>query len=286
MKILAQRLASFLQSLPRWIWLGGGMVLILVLAFWGGNALIERGAKELPELITDDFGVLMALIPAGPFQMGSEDGSYNEQPVHTVTLDEFNIDQYEVTNARYAECVDAGVCVPPSDSSSYTRSIYYGNPEYANHPVIYVSWQDAQTYCQWRKARLPTEAEWEKAARGGLEDTMYPWGDEAPDCSRANFDYDDDCYGDTSPVGLYAPNGYSLYDMAGNAWEWTSDWYARDYYANSPEKNPQGPEDGGYRVLRGGSWGSDAHLLRVAFRFYLGPGSRAYDIGFRCARSP
>ena len=251
--------------------------------------------EVLPTLYRDDLGVSMALVPTGPFEMGSEDGGNNQKPVHSVTLDNFYLDQYEVTNARYAECDDAGVCDPPSNNKSYTRESYYENPEFAEYPVIYVSWHDAQAYCRWRDARLPTEAEWEKAARGGLEGELYPWGNEF-DGNRTNFcdsncefewantDFDDG-YAETAPVGSY-PAGmspYRVYDLAGNVWEWTADWY--DLY---PGGDPTASDNFGetFRVLRGGSWTDDSHNLRVANRYNLDPGSAYYDIGFRCARSP
>jgi len=238
-----------------------------------------------------DFSTEMALVPAGNFMMGSEDGDSDERPVHEVYLDEFYIDVYEVTNARYAECVQVGKCDPPSSSESYLRDSYYGDPDYADYPVIYVSWHDAQAYCEWRGARLPTEAEWEKAARGGLQGKSYPWGDENPVCENgvengAKFD-DDRCNDtDTESVGGFSPNGYGLYDMAGNIWEWVGDWYDVHNYGSSSSDNPQGPLSGVYRVLRGGSWLSDPSGLRAAHRIRNVPNGRGYSLSFRCARSP
>jgi len=249
---------------------------------------------ELATLFTDDHGISMALAPAGPFEMGGNEGADDEKPVHTVTLDDFYIDLYEVTNSQYALCVDAGVCDPTTDTtafeSSYSRRIYYGNAEYADYPVIYANWYEAQAYCEWRGARLPTEAEWEKAARGGLDGKLYPWGDEAPVCETgaengAKFDDDGACNDtDTERVGSYGPNGYGLYDMAGNLWEWVNDWYDEDYYDNSPTNNPLGPEEGSFPVLRGGAWGDDSDRLRVSDRRFNDPKSGALNIGFRCAR--
>jgi formylglycine-generating enzyme required for sulfatase activity len=270
---------------------------------------------NLPSRITDDHGVPVVLVPAGAFEMGGDadialaecqklfiggdcqrDWFTDEERIHTVTLEDYYIDQYEVTNARYKACVDAGVCDPPGEVSSYTRSSYYGNSQYDDYPVIYVSWDDAKAYCEWRGARLPTEAEWEKAARGGLEGKLYPWGD-GFDGSRANFcdrnctynwankDYNDG-YADTAPVGSYAPNGYGLYDMAGNVWEWVADWYDGGYYGVSPSNNPTGPSTGEYRVLRGGSWHYIGVSLRVATRLRYDPSNRFNGIGFRCALSP
>ncbi|MBN2551097.1 MAG: SUMF1/EgtB/PvdO family nonheme iron enzyme [Anaerolineales bacterium] len=239
---------------------------------------------ELPNSYTDERGVPMALVPAGEFQMGSEDGADDQKPVHTVYLDAFYMDIYEVTNALYEKCVQAGVCTPPSDSSSYTRSKYYGSAEYADYPVIYVNWEQAITFCEeWRGARLPTEAEWEKAARGRLEGRLYPWSDNAPDCSILNFDASG-CIGNTSKVGSYSPNGYGLFDMAGNVWEWVWDWYG--LYSSLSSSNPQGPSSGQHRILRGGAWNSYGYYLHTAYRYRLTPGGTDFNYGFRCSRSP
>jgi formylglycine-generating enzyme required for sulfatase activity len=237
-----------------------------------------------PVIVTDDYGVSMALIPAGMFEMGSEDGEDNEQPIHIVSLDDYYIDQYEVTNARYAECVDAGECDRPKNIRSATRNKYYGDPAYDESPVIYVDWDDARTYCAWRDARLPTEAEWEKAARGGLDGAQYPWGDELPDCLLANFASTVSCVGDTDPVGSYAPNGYGLYDMAGNVWEW-----AQSLYLNYPYNAADGRENlnaTGQRAVRGGSWLNSGYNLRAAYRGLDDPSVTLNITGFRCARLP
>jgi len=241
----------------------------------------------LPVDFTDDYGVKMKFIPASEFQMGSESGSSDESPVHTVYLDAFYIDIYEVTNLLYALCVEAGACTEPHSEGSYNRDSYYGNSTYDEYPVIYVDWDQANGYCEWRDARLPTEAEWEKAARGGLEGKLYPWGDQAPDCSTVNYSGTNGCEGDTTRVGSYAPNGFGLFDMAGNVWEWVMDWYGENYYGSSSSRNPSGPSSGTYRVLRGGSWLNVATLIRVALRNWYSPYDRlnwGSGNGFRCAR--
>jgi formylglycine-generating enzyme required for sulfatase activity len=250
---------------------------------------------KLLSRIVDDFGVSMALVPAGEFLMGSAENDRfagnDEKPQHRVCLDAYYINVYEVTNVLYEACVQAGVCTLPGESKSNTRSRYYSNPTYDNFPVIYVDWNQAQAYCQWRGSDLPSEAQWEKAARGGLEGKKYPWGDEAPDCSWVNFDWDMGnadayCVDDTNVVGSYSPNGYGLYDMAGNVWEWVQDLYEVTFYSSSPYKNPTGPSLGEDRVLRGGSWWGSAGALRVAFRTSCPPSKRIDVLGFRCARSP
>ena len=230
-------------------------------------------------------------IPAGTLQMGCEYPlelcSNNERPLHTVYLDAYYIDKYEVTNARYKACVDAGRCGSPGESSSYSRPSYYDNPTYANYPFINnVSWHLANEFCTWAGKRLPTEAEWEKAARGSSDTRKYPWGNTEPDSTLLNYDWN---IGDTTEVGSYPAGAspYGVMDMAGNVWEWVNDWYQPNYYSVSPGSNPQGPDAGDYRVLRGGAWDQrPAFRFRSAFRYGIHPEITYSGYGFRCVRSP
>ena len=241
----------------------------------------------------------MVYVPAGEFQMGCDDANPNEscysdeQPLHTVYLDAYYIDKYEVTNAQYAQFLNAmgnqeegGDTWLDADDSDVrihqVGGVWQADAGYENHPVVEVTWYGARAYCRWRGGRLPTEAEWEKAARGSSDTRMYPWGNEAPDCSRLNY-YS--CVGDTAPVGSY-PSGASPYgalDMAGNVREWVNDWYQSDYYSVSPYSNPPGPASGTYKVLRGGGWYSLWSHVRAASRGYrCYPFSSINRIGFRC----
>ena len=225
-------------------------------------------------------GMEMVYTPGGAFEMGSTDGDADERPVHTVTLEGFWIDRTEVTNVQYARCVADGTCGPPSETDSATQGSYYGDSRSDDYPVIYVSWHDAETYCHWSGGRLPTEAEWEYAARGP-DGHIYPWGDDAPNDALLNYEEN---VGDTTQVGAY-PDGATwvgAMDMAGNVWEWVSDWYAGDYYASSPALAPKGPETGNLKVLRGGSWFNDEAYVRAATRSSDLPENRIYDVGFRC----
>ena len=226
-------------------------------------------------------------IPAGEFQMGSENGDDNEKPVHPVDVDEFQIGKFEVTNHQYAQCVKAGVCKGGGleyQDLAGSRLNLLNDVNYADHPVVVVSWLQAQTYCEWIGARLPTEAEWEKAARGA-DGRTFPWGNDFPALELLNFNSD---IGGAAQVGNYS-NGvspYGVYDMAGNVWEWVNDWYQSDYYATLGDKtsNPQGPSSGDGRVLRGGSWLNLEGNVRSALRGWSYPSDTYSSVGFRCAR--
>ena len=242
--------------------------------------------------------MVMVFVPAGEFEMGSSDqdtsADQDEKPQHTVYLDAFWIDQTEVTNAMYRECVQEGVCYAPKKylHNDDTGSRHFDEEEeiniaYDDYPVIYVDYEDATIYCEWAGKRLPTEAEWEKAARG-TTGYRYPWGNQTPTSTQANFGNN---IGDTVRVGSY-PSGASVYgalDMAGNVYEWVSDWYSAEYYKDSPLKNPLGPSYGDVHVLRGGSFYADAKYCRSTYRSKpLTIKQEAYasgNWGFRCAIS-
>jgi formylglycine-generating enzyme required for sulfatase activity len=245
--------------------------------------------------ITGQDGMTLLYVPAGEFTMGSDTDNSWEKPAHTVSLGAFWIDQTEITNEMYSKCVTAAACQAPKETNSYRRPTYYGNKNYDEYPVIEVNWSMASAYCEWVGRRLPTEAEWEKAARGP-DGNIYPWGNDSDgllanfcdgSCPIPNSFTPNDGYAETSPVGSY-PNGVSPYgalDMAGNVLEWVNDWYSGTYYSSSPSSNPEGPDSGQYRVLRGGAWSTSVSIIRSAWRGRYVPTDTDYDIGFRCAMS-
>ena len=243
-------------------------------------------------------GMPQVYVPAGTVRMGGLDvlaDGKDELPAHNVSLDAFWIDQLEVTNAMYMLCVQAGSCTPPGNWASDKRPSYFNNAEFKDYPVVHVTWEQASNYCAWVQRRLPTEAEWERAARGD-DFRNFPWGDEPPNETYANFD---SLVGDTSRVGSYAAGAspFGALDMAGNVWEWVADFYGTDYYKSSPEQNPTGPATSStyLRVIRGGSFQDGWVNLRVSKRgSALGPdpaaryddpnrrGEHSSKIGFRC----
>jgi formylglycine-generating enzyme required for sulfatase activity len=250
----------------------------------------------------------MVRIPSGEFVMGADDGDDDEKPAHAVHVDEFYIGVFPITNNEYLHFVrDAGYEPPgirhvpmmvPAEREGEFRELatpfvwHEGRPPAGrdNHPVTLVRFDDAAEYCAWLSARtgqtfrLPTEAEWEKAARGrSAPTTRYPWGDEI-DPSRANFLIDPSAKHSrsTSAVGQYPPNSYQVHDVVGNVWEWVTDWYGADYYAKTRYQNPAGPDAGRLRIIRGGSWvNDDVAMLRVSHRHKVPPDTYAYSIGFR-----
>jgi formylglycine-generating enzyme required for sulfatase activity len=244
-----------------------------------------------PTQVSPVDGMVQVDVPAGEFLMGSPGSNVlannDEKPQHSVYLDAYWIDQTEVTNAMYARCVNAGACQPPASTQSKAREKYYGDSTYDDYPVIYVSWNDAKAYCGWAGRRLPTEAEWEKAARG-TDGRVYPWGNQYPSLTLANYKSVESNQVDTSEVGHY-PAGASPYgalDMAGNVWEWVNDWYGANYYTLSPASNPPGPATGTERVLRGSSWEAGDWALRTVNRSHSELVSSLEGVGFRCAATP
>jgi formylglycine-generating enzyme required for sulfatase activity len=238
----------------------------------------------------------MVFVPAGSFVRGCDVGNNagvsctrNLVPLRSIDLSAYYIDKFELTNAKYAQCVTAGACAAPLSSASYTRPAYYGNPDYSDYPVIAVNWFQAAAYCQWAGKRLPTEAEWEKAARGNSDTLLYPWGNARPNCDLVNHRwFDGPCVGDTSRVGAY-PAGASPYgalDMAGNVLEWFNDWYEDDYYSICPSSDPPGPSSGTVKAMRGGDFGSAPfYFLQVSIRYASDPWAAGNNLGFRCVVS-
>jgi formylglycine-generating enzyme required for sulfatase activity len=249
-------------------------------------------------LIDEQTGASMIYVPSGIFRMGSDETEPDESPSRIVRLDSYFIDEKEVTNGHYAQCVAAGACQQPGRSGATYHQAYYGDPAYDNYPVIFVNWNDARGFCNWRGARLPSEAEWERAA--GFDPAMgikytYPWGDifdgaltnfcdaNCPQDDR-NTTYDDG-HIDTAPVGSYTDgrSPLGLYDMSGNVMEWVSDWYDPRTYDGAADTNPLGPLDGEYKSLRGGSWLSTEDQVRISGRGSYDPTVRRAHLGFRCA---
>ena len=289
-----------------------GVLALILLSVWGSSSLWNTLAsspsdpvktEELQLAATDasspEFSIgstmvgsddtVLLYVPAGEFIMGSENGDNDEKPVHAVYLDAFWIDQAEVSNSNYKKCIDAGVCIDPPSGSPFF------DDDYIDHPVVLVSWEDANAYCLWTGRRLPTEAEWEKAASWDYDDTeknTYPWG-ENPTCQSVNYNL---CQNDTAIVISYenSQSPYGAFNMGGNVWEWVADFYDSEYYTHSDYHNPLGPENGASRVLRGGSWRSSLDGIRTSNRFFssekfeyfvagFGRTNIGLEIGFRCA---
>jgi len=245
-----------------------------------GTALPSE--PTVPVEIKDNRNVTMLLIPAGEFTMGSNDsGDVSSKPAHKVSLKAFYIDKYEVTNDMYDACVFSVDCRKPLRVGTATRNSYFSNPLYQDFPVIYLDWKMANAYCAWRGARLPTEAEWEKAARG-TDERIYPWGNDKVDCSYANVS---GCLGDTNKVDQYEKGQsiYGVFGMSGNVWEWTSSLF-RPYPYDSTDGR-EDPKSSSERIARGGSWhaGSNSGNARTDTRLRLDPASALAYVGVRCA---
>ena len=265
-----------------------------------------------PAKMTSPTAPNLARIPAGDFFMGAADAEEDERPVHRVFVSEFFIGRFAVTNDEYVRFVRAtghpspGIRDLPLIARGDRESIFrelaapyvWDNdqppPGHGSHPAVLVRYDDALAYCRWlsdsigRSVRLPTEAEWEKAARGGAEGLKYPWGN-AIDSSHANYLTDPATKSErgTRPTGTYPPNAYGLYDMCGNVWELASDWYSAEYYGLGETRDPRGPASGSLRTVRGGSWvNHDVSMLRCAYRHKVPPDTYVYSAGFRIVCAP
>ena len=256
-------------------------VLCLLLVGCDGEPTPSSYPSAGDSRVRDGDGMVMIYVPAGKFLMGSNDDDADafdsEHPQHTVYLDAFWIDKTEVTNSQYRLCVEAEACKEPGCWDDDVRNI-------PDQPVVCVSWYDAQAYAAWAGGRLPTEAEWEKAARG-TDGRLFPWGNSSPNCNRANYF---GCLGRANSVGSY-PSGaspYGVLDMAGNVWEWIADHYDVRYYVHSPDRNPKGPESGDRRVVHGGAFFDDPEVVRCAYRGGGSPNYWGGDVGFRVVVPP
>ncbi|MDE0087088.1 MAG: formylglycine-generating enzyme family protein [Candidatus Poribacteria bacterium] len=261
------------------------LILLLSIAF---TIAVSAEKKENP----------LILIPGGTFTMGNEKRAPDERPTHKVYLDAYYISKYEVTNAEYYEfwhSLQANNPQKTQESTQHTPENFTHLPhigdwperatEFPNHPIVGVSWHDAKAYAEWKGMRLPTEAEWEKAARG-YSDRTWPWGNAIKPYANTS-DKNDGYENRIAPVGSF-PKGKSYFgvmDMAGNVWEWTADWYSDVYYFHSPKKNPTGPTVGSWRVIRGGSWIDTLPRCSTTFRYYFYPTLKTSSVGFRVAKT-
>ena len=282
------------------------LIVILINTLGSGNPTAT--------ILNDVDGGEMVCVPSGSFLMGSQADAISslleadqrvskeffraEYPQHEVFLSTFYIDRYMVTNAQYQLFMQATGHPAPkywwTAPDTGGQSSFPVGEENLDHPVVGVSWQDASAYCKWAGKRLPSEAEWEKAARGGLVDQNYPWPSQVKGRINSQLSREKANYGGirgsdrwhwTAPVGSFSPNQYGIFDIAGNGFEWCNDWYAEDYYSRSSSRNPLGPETGLTRVLRGGSWNNNLfgkYQMRCAYRFHSRPRTRNMVIGFRC----
>ncbi len=244
------------------------------------SAMGKKQSQETPVAAKPPEGA-MVVVPAGEFMMGSAAGDSDEQPEHKVHVDAFSMDVYEVTVGQYAAFLQAKGIDPPSDWKTMNQ------PAHQKRPIANVDSTDASAYCKWAGKRLPTEAEWEKAARG-TDGRIYPWGNDPPTPLHANFGKTEwSNHGVLAPVGSFesGKSPYGIYDMAGNVWEWVSDWYDYNYYKSSPSLNPTGPSSGGTKAIRGGAWNSNPRAMRSSNRSLISPTDQGLN-GFRCAKTP
>lgn len=253
-----------------------------VLALFVSCASPEPGKPEPRPPLPDPTGSApagMVLVKGGTYVVGTDSGDRDEAPSHSVVLDPFYIDVFEVTNAEFARFVTETSYVSEGQWKTYASA---GRER---HPVASVTWNDASAYAAWAGKRLPTEHEWETAARGGLVGSLFPTGD-ALTAADATYNFVVDETIRTTPVGEKPANGYGIHDTAGNVWEWCSDWYASDAYRRATPNNPPGPERGAARVMRGGSWNERSVACRVSNRLEMTPTMIGFVFGFRCAKTP
>jgi formylglycine-generating enzyme len=277
------------------------MTLLAITVFWTISLIF----MEVPAALTASTssqahseamgtdGAPMVHVSAGPFPMGvpagDRDGGRDEYPRHEVFLNDYDIDTYEVTHGRYAEFIKATGHRSPQHTKNPARTLWTGSAvpdSLRERPVINVDWYDADAYCRWAGKRLPTEAEWEKAARG-TDGRRFPWGNVEPTDKHLNYNQRWRGENTLMPVGSYeaGKSPYGAYDMAGNVWEWVADWYDPLYYEKSPSTNPQGPETGTHKVLRSSGWSVETPLVRIFTRVQSDPLNRNDSTGFRCALS-
>lgn len=256
----------------------------------GETASAGSSMKPASALVAKD-GAPMIMVPPGSFPMGvpkgDRDGGRDEYPRHEVMLDNYYIDIFEVTHGRYAEFVNATGHRIPVNPKYPKRTLWsdHLSDSLSERPIINVDWQDADAYCRWAGKRLPTEAEWEKAARG-TDDRRFPWGNVEPTHKHLNFNQQWQGEKTLMPVGSYeaGKSPFGAYDMAGNVWEWVADWYDPLYYEKSPAANPKGPDSGTYKVLRSSGWSVETPLVRLFTRVKSDPTNRNDSTGFRCAK--
>jgi formylglycine-generating enzyme required for sulfatase activity len=264
------------------------------------NSLSTQVHNPLRHSTASDVGTKMIRIEAGEFLMGSDAGGDFEQPVHPVHLPTYYMDATPVSNAQFAAFTAATGYVSTAEEQGHAWGLgergfgdvkgmswrSFATPERDDHPVVMVSWWDAAEFAVWAGKRLPTEAEWEKAARGGLEQADYPWGDSEAATALAGYGRTPCVIPPTSPVGSFPPNPYGLHDMVGTVWQWCADYYDASYYRRSPRGNPTGPDIGELRVRRGAAWNIiQTFRLRCANRGAMHPSTCVSNMGFRCASS-
>ena len=260
-----------------------------------GNNSITRDINS----VNRNVSLSMVNIEGGTFKMGNPDGDYDEHPAHPVTINSFSMSRTEITNGQYCDFLNDIDCNKDGSYEgtdyidmeskycqiTFSAGIFRPKSGKDNFPAVEVSWKGARAYCRWAGGRLPTEAEWEYAARGGKKTFYDSFTYAGSDNISGVAWFTKNSGGNSHPVGQKKPNEYGLYDMSGNVWEWCSDWYNDGYYRKSPEKNPQGPKDGKVRVLRGGSWYNEKDLCRVTNRIGVMPLITYNNIGFRLCRN-